>query len=299
MNMICNPVPWPDGAKCAACFTLDMDADSLLQLAHPQRAHTMVSATSMLRYGPEVAVPRILESYRHFGIRQTFFVPGWCAQRYPRAVEAMMRDGHEVSAHGYLHEHPNELSDDDERYWLHRSLAAVREVTGEASPGWRAPLYKFSHRSAELLLEAGVRYDASLMGDDVPYLLDTPRGPLLELPSHWGMDDWPPFMHLGELDFEMPIQSAMRAWETWWEEFEAMWEYGGLWVPVWHPFLSGRLARWRRTHMMIERMLKKGGVWFAPMRAIAEHVRACAANGTWTPRTESIDSLPSRLEARS
>jgi peptidoglycan-N-acetylglucosamine deacetylase len=299
MTMIKNPVPWPNGAKCAACFTLDMDADSLIQIAHPQTAHTMVSAASMLRYGPEVAVPRILESYRHFGIRQTFFVPGWCAERYPHAVEAMVRDGHEVSAHGYLHEHPNELSDEDERYWLHRSLAAVREITGHASPGWRAPLYKFSHRSTDLLLEAGITYDASLMGDDVPYLLDSPRGKLLELPSHWGMDDWPPFMHSGELQFEMPIQSAARAWENWWEEFEAMWEFGGLWVPVWHPFLSGRLARWRHTHAMIERMLKKGNVWFAPMRAIAEHVRTCAANGTWTPRTEPmVESLPLRPEAR-
>ena len=100
MSMIKNPVPWPNGAKCAACFTLDMDADSLIQIAHPKTAHSMVAAASMLRYGPEVAVPRILESYRHFGIRQTFFVPGWCAERYPRAVEAMVSDGHEVSAHG-------------------------------------------------------------------------------------------------------------------------------------------------------------------------------------------------------
>jgi peptidoglycan/xylan/chitin deacetylase (PgdA/CDA1 family) len=287
MTMIKNPVPWPNGAKCAACFTLDMDADSLIRIAHPKTAHTLASAASMLRYGPQVAVPRILDTYRHFGIRQTFFVPGWCAEQYPQAVEAMLRDGHEVSAHGYLHEHPNEQSDADEHYWLHRSLDALRAVTGELSPGWRAPLYKFSHRSAELLLEAGIAYDASLMGDDVPYFLDTPRGSLLELPSHWAMDDWPPFMHSGELDFEMPIQPAARAWETWWEEFEAMREYGGLWVPVWHPFLSGRLARWRRTHAMIEKMLATGDVWFAPMRDIAAHVRACAANGTWTPRREA------------
>jgi peptidoglycan/xylan/chitin deacetylase (PgdA/CDA1 family) len=113
--MIANPVPWPNGARCAVSFTLDMDAESILHLAHPQRAHSMVSAASMLRYGPDVAVPRILDSYRHYGIRQTFFVPGWCAQRYPYALEAMVRDGHEVSAHGYLHEHPNELSDQDER----------------------------------------------------------------------------------------------------------------------------------------------------------------------------------------
>jgi hypothetical protein len=290
--VIRNPVPWPNGAKCAACFTLDMDAESLLHLAHPQRAHSMVSAASSLRYGPDVAVPRILDSYRHYGIRQTFFVPGWCAERYPYAVEAMVRAGHEVSAHGYLHEHPNELSDDDERHWLARALSAVQSVTGEPSVGWRAPLYKFSHRSAELLLEAGIAYDASLMGDDIPYLLDTPSGTLLELPSHWGMDDWPPFMHSSELSFEMPIQSAAGAWENWWEEFEAMWEFGGLWIPVWHPFLSGRLARWRHTHLMIGKMIERGRVWFAPMRDIAAHVRQCVADGSWSPRTETAISQP-------
>jgi peptidoglycan/xylan/chitin deacetylase (PgdA/CDA1 family) len=289
--MISNPVPWPNGARCAVCFTLDMDAESLLYLAHPLKAHGMVSAASMLRYGPDVAVPRILETYRHYRIRQTFFVPGWCAERYPYAVEAMVRAGHEVSAHGYMHENPNEQSDTDERFWLLRSLASLQSVSGERSAGWRAPLYRFSHRSAELLLEAGIAYDASLMGDDVPYLVDTPRGTLLELPSHWGMDDWPPFMHSSELSFEMPIQSATAAWQNWWEEFEVMWEFGGLWIPVWHPFLSGRLARWRHTHRMIGKMLDKGQVWFAPLRDIAAHVRKCIADGTWTPRTE----LPLRM----
>lgn len=288
--MIGNPVPWPDGARCAVAFTLDMDADSLLQLSHPKRAHTLVSASSMLRYGPQIAVPRILQTYRYYDIRQTFFVPGWCAERYPRAIEAMVRDGHEVSAHGYLHEHPNELSDAEEREALARSLSAIAAISGTRSAGWRAPLYNFSHRSAELLIEAGIEYDASLMGDDVPYLLQSARGSLLELPSHWGMDDWPPFMHSIELDFQMPVQSAVRAWEAWWEEFEAMWEHGGLWIAVWHPFLSGRLARWQHTHRMIGRMRDKGRVWLAPLRDIAAHVRQCMQRDTWQPRIEQLST---------
>ncbi len=32
--MIKNPVPWPDGAKCAICITFDMDADSILNIEH-------------------------------------------------------------------------------------------------------------------------------------------------------------------------------------------------------------------------------------------------------------------------
>ena len=61
--MIRNPVPWPNGARCAACVTFDMDADSLIHIAHPKDGYSRVSAISMLRYGPEVAVPRIVDSY--------------------------------------------------------------------------------------------------------------------------------------------------------------------------------------------------------------------------------------------
>ncbi len=40
---------------------------------------------------------------------------------------------------------------------------------------------------------------------------------------------------------------------------------------------------------MIEYMLDKGKVWFAPMEAIAAHVEACIADGSYAPR---IDHLP-------
>jgi hypothetical protein len=38
-----------------------MDADSILHLAHPWDADTRLSTNSMLRYGPEIGVPRIIE----------------------------------------------------------------------------------------------------------------------------------------------------------------------------------------------------------------------------------------------
>ena len=87
--MIRRPVPWPNGAKVAVAITFDMDADSLVHIAHPSDSITRVSTISMLRYGPEVSVPRILEAYRRYGLKQTFFVPAWCIEHYPEAVEAM------------------------------------------------------------------------------------------------------------------------------------------------------------------------------------------------------------------
>jgi len=138
--MIKNPVPWPNGARCAVAFTLDMDADSILHLAHPDRAHQMVATLSMLRYGPLVAIPRILETWRKFDLKQSFFIPAWCIESYPGVVEAILRDGHEIGHHGYIHEHPNELSRDEELYWLQRGIEVIVKHTGQRPRGWRAPL---------------------------------------------------------------------------------------------------------------------------------------------------------------
>ena len=108
--MIRRPVPWPNGAKVACAITFDMDADSLIHVEHPKTSITRVSTISMLHYGPKVGVPRILEAYRRYGLKQTFFVPAWCIERYPDTVEAIVKDGHEVGFHGYIHEAPNTLS---------------------------------------------------------------------------------------------------------------------------------------------------------------------------------------------
>lgn len=287
--MIQNPVPWPNGARVACAITLDMDADSLLHIGRPKDSITRISAMSMLRYGPDVAIPRILETYRRFGIKQTFFIPAWCIEQHPKAVEAIVKDGHEVGYHGYIHEAPNALPREEEHYWMRRSLSIIEKATGKRPRGNRAPLYNYSIHTTELLVEEGFVYDASLMGDDIPYILRVPKGDIVELPSHWALDDWSPYVQSMDLDYMMQIMSPDRAMEIFMAEFEAQWEARGLWIAVWHPFVSGRLARWLRVEKMIEAMLKRGGVWFAPLEEIAAHVKKVTAAGTYQPR---VDNLP-------
>ena len=287
--MIENTVPWPDGKRCAVAFTFDMDADSLIHLEHPQTGYRRVSAISMLRYGPEVAVKRILQSYREFDIQQTFYVPAWCIEQYTETVTAMVDGGHEVAHHGYIHENPNTLSPEKELYWLRRGIDIINNVTGQRPRGWRAPLYNFSDASIDFLIDEGFSYDASLMGDDIPYLLSTDKGRVLELPSYWGMDDWPQFVHSIDLGYTMPLQSPSRGMDVFKEEFDAMYKYGGLWVTVWHPFASGRLARWEKVVELIDYMKGKGDVWFARMEDIAAHVYQCIEDGRYVPR---VDKLP-------
>lgn len=287
--MIRNSPPWPNGARCACAVTFDMDADSLVHLAHPDRAPTLVSTTSMLRYGPEVAIPRILETYRRLGLRQTFFIPGWCVERYPAAVDAILEGGHEIAHHGYIHEWAYERDRAEEHYWLQRGIEAIERASGQRPRGWRAPMYSFSRHSADLLAQEGFLYDSSLMGDDVPYVLATDSGEVVELPAHWGMDDYPQYAHTPELDYMVPVKAPEDAVRNYWNEFEAVRAHGGLWIGVWHPFLTGRLARWHRIESMLEAMLETGDVWFARLEEIAAHVLACRRDGSYQPR---VDRLP-------
>ena len=290
--MIRNPTPWPDGARCAVAFTFDMDADSILHLAHHDSADTRVAALSMLRYGPEVAVPRLVDMYRRFGMRQTFFLPAWCIERYPRAVEEILEGGHEIAHHGYLHEHPNELAPDAERYWFGRSVEVIKRATGRPPRGFRAPTYKFSRHTLDILLDHGLTYDASLMGDDIPYLIESSKGSVVELSSHYALDDWPHYMASRDFNYFMSIKAPRHAMDVFLDEFEAMWEHGGLWVAVWHPFVSGRLARCVAVERLIEHMQRKGKVWFAALEDIAAHVRRVIAEGKWSPRVDRLPYYP-------
>lgn len=287
--MIDNPIPWPNGARCAVAFTFDMDAESLVQIYLGTTAHNRPALSSLLRYGPEVAVPRIVAAFKSLGLRQTFFIPGWCIDRYPRAIKLILDGGHEIAHHGYIHEKPNQLTAAEEREYLERAIESIVNATGVRPRGYRAPSYASSQRTLDLLLEHGFEYDASLLGHDIPYLVSNGEKDLVELPSDLSLDDWTQYVCIREFGYMLPIASPERAMEVFRAEFNAAWRHGYLWIAVWHPFVSGRAARCDAMIELIQYMMAKGGVWFARMDEIAAHARKCFADDSWTPR---IDRLP-------
>ena len=109
------------------------------------------------------------------------------------------------------------------------------------------------------------------------------------------MDDWPHYMHSLDFHYTMTIKSPDEAMQVFDSEFEAMYENGGMLITVWHPFVSGRLARMRRVAAWIEALQKKGGVWFATMDEIARHVRTCIDDGSWKPRVEQMPYYDGRI----
>ena len=86
----------------------------------------------------------------------------------------------------------------------------------------------------------------------------------------------------------LPVSAPARAMELFRAEFDAAYRNGGMWITVWHPFVSGRLARCEAMIGLIEYMLERGDVWFATTAEIAAHVRRCIDDGSWVPRAESL-----------
>ena len=87
----------------------------------------------------------------------------------------------------------------------------------------------------------------------------------------------------------MPVRSPSEGLKGFWEEFEAQYEAGGFFMLIVHPFLTGRLARWRLVEKWLEKTLNSKKVWFAPLDEIVGHVQGLIDEGVYSPK---IDRLP-------
>ncbi len=286
--MIRNAPPWPNGARCAVAFTFDVDADSVVHVAHRERAPDLTNAIAHMRYDPFVAMPRLVDLFTRYAVPVTHFVPGWVADTYPDVIKEAYDAGCEIAHHGYLHEWPSEQTIEEERHALERGIESIEKLTGKPPVGYRAPYYGVSPNTFDLLIEGGIEYDSSLYADDIPIVLETGRGSLLEIPVPSSVDDYNQYVSSRAFDYLMKVSSPRQALEVFRADFDALWEFGGLWVSVWHPAVSGRPAQSLAIRDLIEHMQRKGGVWFATMKEITDHVAALRRDGVWTPRTERI-----------
>ncbi len=268
-----DSVAWPGGARAAAAFTFDVDAESAVLWGSPGTADRM-SVISHQAYGPLVGVPRLLDLLERHGIRSTFFVPGYTAHRYPDVVRRLVDAGHEIAHHGYLHEQPTALTEAEEIEAIDRGLAALREVAGVRPTGYRAPMWDLSWRTPTLLAERGFLYDSSLMDADTPYELAVGDTSLVEIPIQWALDDWEQYCFLPDLTGSGLIETPAKAVELWRTEFLALREAGGCWALTNHPFLSGRPSRAAALSELMAEVVACGDVWVAPLGDIAAHVRS-------------------------
>ena len=271
---LAQPTPWPDGVQCAVVLSFDLDAESVSLYRDPGNADRPV-LISHGRYGPRRAVPNLLTLLGEQGLPATFFIPAWVAEHYPAAVAAIVAAGHEVGAHGDLHERLDQLSGPaEEEAILLRSIEVLSRHAGRRPVGYRSPSWEFSPATIGLLQRHGFLYSSNMMDDYHPYLHPAPAGaePLVELPIQWLLDDAPFFWFRPEV--ARPIQPNSHVFEIWAEEFSAIHRRRGLFVLTMHPQIIGRPARVDRLAQLIDHIRGHPGVWFATGEQVAQHLRA-------------------------
>ncbi len=261
---------WPDGRQCAAMLCFDVDGETTALSEDPRLAHRR-TLMSQCEYGPRIGVPRLLGLLEHLAVPATFFVPGYIAERHPRMVAAIVERGHELGLHGYLHEKLAGLTEAQEEEILVRCLAILEKLGGKRPVGFRAPWFETNAWTAELLARHGLVYNASEMGDDVPYR--HPNG-LVEIPGQWLLEDWEQFAFNADPAWGFVPENCGKVFDLWWREFAAMHDYGCCFVLTLHPWLSGRPSRVQLLEDLVRAMQAKGGVWFARGSELAAHVRA-------------------------
>jgi polysaccharide deacetylase family protein (PEP-CTERM system associated) len=142
----------------------------------------------------EFSTGRVLDLFEAQGVRGTFFVLGWIAERHPGLVRRIVKDGHELASHGYDHTRVHNFTPEQFRADVVRTKALLEDIGGVQVRGYRAPSYSINAKNLwalDVLQETGHVYSSSIypIRHDLYGMPDAPRFPfrfrpdgILEIP---------------------------------------------------------------------------------------------------------------------
>ncbi len=153
---------------------------------------------------------RLLDLFAERGVKATFFVLGWVAERCPQLVRTIANRGHEVACHGYSHQLIYAQSPGIFREETFRSKACLEDQVQLPVRGYRAASYSITKRSLwalDVLVDLGFTYDSSIfpIRHDRYGIPDSPRWAYrLSAPGGGELLEFPPST-LSLLGYRLPV----------------------------------------------------------------------------------------------
>ena len=251
-------------------------------------------------FATEVGVPRLLRLFKKYEMRTSFFIPGHSLETFPKEMDMIVEAGHEIGAHGYLHENPVAMTPSQEEDVLVKSIELIKGLTGEAPKGYVAPWWEMSNVTAALLGKYGFSYDHSQsyrdfqpfyarVGDEwnvIDYsktagewmhpLKHGKEIDLVDIGANWYVDDLPPMMFIKNAPNSHGFVSPRDIEQLWKDQFDWVYremEYGVFPITI-HPDVAGRPQVLLMLERLIDYINTHAGVEWVDFNTIADDFRA-------------------------
>lgn len=250
-------------------------------------------------FATEVGIPRLLRLFKKYEMPSTFFIPGHSLESFPDVMDLILKDGHEIGAHGYTHENPVAMTLQQEEDVLVKSIELIEGLAGYKPRGYVAPWWEMSNNTAALLQKYGFTYDHSQMyrdfqpfyarvGDEwtkidyskpaSTWMRPMTHGTeidLVDIAANWYVDDLPPMMFIKGSPNSHGFVNPRDIEELWRDQFDWMYremDYGTFCVTI-HPDVAGRPQVLLMLERLIEYINTHEGVEWANFQNITDDFR--------------------------
>lgn len=251
-----NPLRFPNGKKLALIMTMNCEYwDLTKDTSEPYYAGGPPMLPDSLpgnvadfpnftwrEYGQRVGVWRMFKLFDEMGAPFSITVNAKTALERPEIIQYANDRKWEIVAHNYeqgelLTRHTFDI--DKERELIAATLAVYEKTVGRKAKGWLSSSLRGTPNTPDLVAEQGLQFFCDYMNDDQPYLIQTPSGPIVNVPYSIEINDFT-FFH----------RRAMSTWDAarmLKDQFDELYkegaESGRLMNIGLHPHVSGHAHR--------------------------------------------------------
>ncbi|WP_248763319.1 polysaccharide deacetylase family protein [Pseudarthrobacter sp. SSS035] len=187
---------WPNGARVAISVVVNFEEGAERSIAAGDEADEDVYVfggwksdpakrslmkESYFEYGSRVGIWRILSLLRRHQVPATVMACGMALEKSPEVGPAIVRDGHEICAHGYRWAGTVGMDPREELAEIRRCAESIERMAGVRPVGWYVR-DGITENTRSLLAAEGFLYDSNSYSDDLPYFVSTDLGPHLVVP---------------------------------------------------------------------------------------------------------------------
>ena len=195
------------------------------------------------------------------------------AQRQDRlerraVIDGALERGFELIPHNY---EQGELlchlqhKPDEERRVIEETLKVYERVTGRKPQGWLSSSLRGTTNTPTILVENGLKFWCDLMNDDQPYMIETPKGPIVGVPYSIEINDFTLLLRRGLTN--EAVLDCMK------EQFNVLYAEGertGMMMNVGlHPHVIGVPHRAGILRKFLAYAKEFDGVWWATREEVA------------------------------